>query len=260
MDEQKIKFEDGAAYERMMGGWSRIAGITFLDWVAPGKGLRWIDVGCGNGAFTQLIVERCAPAAVDGVDPSEGQLSFARTRSPSARFKQGDAMTLPFDDKSFDVAVMALVIFFVPEPPKGVAEMARVLRPGGLAAAYAWDIPGGGFPWEPVIAELRALGHKMGGPPNPDASRIEAMRELWSNAGFQDVETREITVQNTYTSFDAFFADCLLIPSIGPAVKSMTAGDVEALKKRVREKLRTDAQGRVTGSARANAAKGRVPT
>lgn len=119
MDEHKIKFEDGAAYERMMGGWSRIAGITFLDWVAPGKGLRWIDVGCGNGAFTQLITERCAPAEVDGVDPSDGQISFARTRSPNARFKQGDAMALPFGDKSFDIATMALVIFFVPEPSKG---------------------------------------------------------------------------------------------------------------------------------------------
>ncbi|HVV63135.1 MAG TPA: methyltransferase domain-containing protein [Pseudolabrys sp.] len=259
MDEHKIKFEDGAAYERMMGGWSRIAGITFLDWVAPGKGLRWIDVGCGNGAFTQLITERCAPAEVDGVDPSDGQISFARTRSPNARFKQGDAMALPFGDKSFDIATMALVIFFVPEPSKGVAEMVRVLRPGGVAAAYAWDIPGGGFPWEPVMSELRALGHKVGGPPQPDASRIETMRQLWTGAGLKDVETREITVQNTYASFDDYFADSLMIPSIGSVMKSMASGDIDALKKRVRAKLRVDAQGRVTGSARANAAKGRVP-
>src|SRR6185437_10612324 len=83
MDEHKIKFEDGAVYERMMGTWSRLAGIAFLDWVALGKGLRWIDVGCGNGAFTELIGERCVPAEVDGVDPSEGQLTFARTRPGS---------------------------------------------------------------------------------------------------------------------------------------------------------------------------------
>ncbi len=47
-----IKFDDGASYERMMGVWSRIAGANFLDWVAPAPGLRWIDIGCGNGAFT----------------------------------------------------------------------------------------------------------------------------------------------------------------------------------------------------------------
>ena len=76
----QIRFDDGAAYERYMGVWSRIAGETFLDWLAPEPGLRWLDVGCGNGAFTELIVARCAPAAVDGIDPSEAQLAFARKR------------------------------------------------------------------------------------------------------------------------------------------------------------------------------------
>ena len=80
MAEQEIRFDDGAAYERMMGIWSRIAGDVFLDWLAPRAGLRWIDVGCGNGAFTELIVARCAPAEVHGIDRSEGQLTFARTR------------------------------------------------------------------------------------------------------------------------------------------------------------------------------------
>ena len=85
------------------------------------------------------------------------------------------------------------------------------------------------------------------------------MRQLWTGAGLKDVETREITVQNTYASFDDYFADSLMIPSIGSVMKSMASGDIDALKKRVRAKLRVDAQGRVTGSARANAAKGRVP-
>ena len=67
MAEPDIRFNDGAAYERMMGVWSRIAGDVFLDWLAPPKGQRWLDVGCGNGAFTELIVERCAPASIDVV-------------------------------------------------------------------------------------------------------------------------------------------------------------------------------------------------
>jgi len=108
----------------MMGIWSRIAGDTFLNWLAPRSGLSWIDVGCGNGAFTELIVARCAPAEVHGIDPSEGQLTFVRTRLAAgvARFHQGDAMALRFPNDSFDAAVMALVIFFVPDPTKGVAE------------------------------------------------------------------------------------------------------------------------------------------
>src|SRR5213592_4288965 len=106
----------------MMGVWSRLAGEVFLEWLAPERALRWIDIGCGSGAFTELLIERCAPAEVQGIDPSEGQLAFARTR-PAARlaqFRQGDAMALPFPGGRFDAAIMALVIFFVPEPAKGV--------------------------------------------------------------------------------------------------------------------------------------------
>src|SRR2546426_6724244 len=93
-----IRFEDGAGYERYMGVWSQLAGESFLDWLAPEPGMRWLDVGCGNGAFTEMLVERCAPASVQGIDPSEGQLAYARTRPAlrAAQFHQGDAMALPF--------------------------------------------------------------------------------------------------------------------------------------------------------------------
>lgn len=76
-DDEKL-FTDGKAYERRMGRWSRIVGEAFLDWLAVPKGLRWLDVGCGNGAFTEVLIARCAPTAVSAIDPSEGQLSYAR--------------------------------------------------------------------------------------------------------------------------------------------------------------------------------------
>src|SRR5258706_984738 len=160
MAELQIRFDDGAAYERMMGIWSRLAGEILLDWLAPLAGLRWIDVGCGNGAFTELVVERCAPAEVQGIDPSEGQLAFARAR-PAARvaeFRQGDAMALPFSADRFDAAVMALVIFFVSDPAKAVAAMARGVCPGGMGVTYVWAVFGGGFPPEPINAEMRSMG------------------------------------------------------------------------------------------------------
>src|SRR4051812_40589678 len=157
MAEPQVRYNDGAGYERYMGVWSRLAGNVFLQWLAPQQGLRWIDIGCGNGAFTELIVERCAPAEVQGVDPSEAQLDFARTRHTAqvAEFRKGDALAVPFPDRRFDVAAMALVIFFVPEPAKGVAELARLVRPGGTVATYIWDMFGGGFPLEPMRAGMQ---------------------------------------------------------------------------------------------------------
>lgn len=102
MATQGIRFTDGASYERMMGTWSRLVGDVFLAWLEPQPRQRWIDVGCGNGAFTELLVERCAPIEVQGIDASEEQLAFARTRPAArlARFQQGNAMALPFPEES----------------------------------------------------------------------------------------------------------------------------------------------------------------
>jgi SAM-dependent methyltransferase len=257
----EIRFDDGAGYERYMGTWSRLVGDTFLSWLAPHAGVRWIDIGCGNGAFTEQIVERCAPAEVQGVDPSEGQLAFARAR-PAARmagFHQGDAAALPFPNDRFDAAVMALVIFFVPIPAKGVAEMVRVVRPGGIVATYAWDMLGGGFPLQPVQGEMRAMGLTPPLPPSVDASRMDALRTLWAGAGLDALETREITVQRTFADFNEFWTICLLGPSIRPMIAGMTSEDVDRLKARVQARLPADAEGRITYAARANAIKGRVP-
>ena len=261
MADPVIRFDDGAAYEKFMGIWSRMAGDVFIDWLKPAQGLRWVDVGCGNGAFTELIVDRCAPAEVQGIDPSEGQLAFARTRPAArlAKFQQGDAMALPFGDKTFDAAVMALVIFFVPEPARGVAELARVTKPGGLVATYAWDIMGGGFPMEPVQAVLREMGEKLVVPPQAQASRLQALRDLWNGAGLEAVETREITVQRTFADFDEFWKIGLLGNSISPILARMTPADAEAVKAKSRARLPANAAGGITYSARANAIKGRVP-
>jgi SAM-dependent methyltransferase len=154
---------------------------------------------------------------------------------------------------------MALVIFFVPDPAKGVAEMARVVRPGGRIAAYAWDILGGGFPLEPMRVEMLAMGVEIPQPPSSDASRIEALRELWRNAGLEGVETREITVRRSFEGFEDFWATSLLSASMGPAAAAIAATDLEQLKARVRARLPADAAGRITCSARANAVTGRMP-
>jgi SAM-dependent methyltransferase len=257
----QIRFDDGAAYERYMGEWSRLAGETFLDWLDPKPGLRWLDVGCGNGAFTEMLVGRCAPASVHGVDPSEGQLAYARTRPASrvAQFRRGDAMALPFPEDTFDAAVMPLVIFFVPDPAKGVAEMARVVCAGGIVTAYAWDMEGGGFPYETLHAEMRAMGVEVPVPPSPGASRVDAMRDLWAGAGLDSVETREITVRRTFDDFDDYWATVLGGPSVGRQLAAMTPDDLALLRARMRELLPADDAGRINHSARANAVKGRVP-
>jgi ubiquinone/menaquinone biosynthesis C-methylase UbiE len=257
---QGIRFEDGDAYDRGMSPWSQLAGQTFLDWLSPRSGMRWLDVGCGTGAFTGLIAERCSPAQVQAVDPSEGQLAIARMRrgAHNVTFHQGDAMALPFEPRRFDAAVMALVIFFVPDPAKGTTEMARVVRPGGWVGAYAWDILGGGFPFEPIWQETRAAGIAPLLPPNPSAGELETLRRLWMAAGLEAVETCEIVVERTFSTFQDYWATSTITGGVRPPLDAMSAGERDKLKARVQARMPADSFGRVTWSARANAVKGRV--
>ena len=253
-------FSDGKTYERMMGRWSKRVGVQFLDWLDPPKGLHWVEVGCGNGAFTEELIARRAPRAVDAIDPSEGQLAFARTRPAAklAQFRIGDAQALPFADNSFDAAAMALVITFVPDPAKAVAEMARVVRPGGLVATYMWDVEGGGLHLAPIGRALKAMGKEYSRI-SETAARRDTMQSLWQSAGLQAVEIRVVHIEVNFTSFDDF-CQSNLVP-VGPAgqvLAKMSPAETEQLKAHLRAQLPIADDGTITYQAFANAVKGRV--
>ena len=261
MTEHDELFSDGAAYERMMGRWSRVAGKSFLDWIELPSRLRCLDVGCGNGAFTEVLIARCAPAFVVGLDPSKQQIAHARQRlgAKAAEFRVGDAQALPFADRSYDAALMALVIAFLPNPARAVAEMARVVRPGGWIATYMWDIAGGGVPVHPLYEALKSIGATPGIQPNPEASRREALQEFWEKAGLQAVETRVIRIPVVFPNFGDFW-DSTTVP-VGPQGKAIAVLLPDAREKRrarLREQLPIAADGRIAYEAFANAVKGRV--
>src|SRR5205085_1531542 len=133
--------------------------------------------------------------------------------------KQGNGMSLPFPDARFDVAAMALVIFFVKDPTKAVAEMVRVVRPGGIVTTYTWDVlEAGGFPPEPIQIEMRAIGVTLLRPQSAEASRMSALQTLWKNAGLEAIDTKQITVERTFSDFEDFWNTTLLGPSIGPTI------------------------------------------
>ncbi len=260
MTAEPIRFNNGATYERFMGVWSQKAGHAFLDWLAPASAWHWLDVGCGNGAFTELLAMRCAPSAIEGIDPSMAQLTFAKQR-PALRdvcFREGDAMALPLTDNSVDAAVMPLVIFFVPDPAKGVAEMVRVVRPGGSVSAYAWDMPGGGFPYAMLQQALRDSGVDVPAPPNMQVSSLDGLTALWKEAGLVDVATHIITVERTFADFDDYWITVQGGPSVSGAFAALGAEVVMAFKARVHGLLPVAADGSITVSARANAVKGCV--
>lgn len=258
---EPIRFNDGAAYERFMGVWSQMVGQNFLNWLGPVAGRRWLDVGCGNGAFTAMANQAWAPKSMTGIDPSEPQLIYARQRDglDGTQWIKGDAMDLPFPADSFDIAVMPLVIFFVPEPAKGVAEMVRVVSNGGWVSAYAWDMEGGGFPYAPLQSTIRKMGFTVPMPPSPQASNLEVLTELWTQGGLSEVEATTFTVTRTFDSFDDYWETIQGGPSVKAQMAAMNPEALSQLQTTMRDLLQPDpATGRIVCSARANAIKGKV--
>jgi SAM-dependent methyltransferase len=255
------KFFDGGGYEKMMGRWSLVAGARFLDFLEPDRNAKWLDVGCGNGAFSELLFQQAGASRVDGIDPSEGLLETARARLGAfdAALVQGDAQSLPYEDNQFDASVMALVINFVPEPPKAVAEMVRTTRPGGSVSAYIWDIEGGGFTMEPIREALKPFGVEAP-VTGPEKATRAYMENLWVTLGLEDVETTRIEVPLHYENFDDFWASNTGIPnSVANAVKQLADSDVETLKTTLRDSLTSAETGSISYMAAINAVKGRVP-
>lgn len=262
MSEATNQFTNAEVYEKLMGRWSRQVGDEFLDWLDAPKGMKWLDVGCGNGAFTERLISRCAPTEVIAIDPSHEQLAYARTRRGTevAKFQSGDAQKLPFAEREFDAAVMALVISFLPDPTQAVTEMVRVVRPGGWVATYMWDSLGNGSPAAPIFAAMKALGIPYSRPPSIAVSQRDALVALWEKAGLKAVEGHAIRTLISYDDFDDFWNSGF--SRVGPLAKTwnkMTPGTREQLQAHLRKTMATSSDGRVTYQVVANAVKGRLP-
>jgi SAM-dependent methyltransferase len=257
----------GATYEMYVGRWSRPVAKEFLAWLAPAPGGAWLDVGCGTGALAQAILAQAAPSRVLGVDASAGFVAHARAHVTDARaaFVVGDAQQLAdvaeVAAATFDAAVSALVLNFVPDPARAVAGMARALRPGGVAAAYVWDYAGEmqllRYFWDAAVAL-----DPDGAGPLDESRRFPLCREdrlaaLFAAAGLADVTTRRLDVPTRFVDFADYWTPFL--GGQGPAptyVAHLAAPARDALAERLRRTLPTAPDGSIALTARAFAVRG----
>jgi SAM-dependent methyltransferase len=254
----------GDEYEPYVGRWSRLVAREFLQWLAAPQGLDWLDVGCGTGALTQAIVDSAAPNSVKGVDPSGGYLEFARQHITNGRasFEIADARALLFDAATFHAAVAGLALNFVPRPAAAVAEMARVVRPGGLVAAYVWDYAGRmelmrRF-WDAVIA-LDPAAAELDEGRRFQFCQPAPLAGLFAEAGLRDVAVRAIDVPTVFRNFDDYWSPFL--GGQGPApgyLMSLIGARRDILRDRIRASLPIADDGAIHLIARAWAVQGRT--
>ncbi len=255
-------WSDGARYERYVGRWSRLVARELLAWLAPAPGQRWLDVGCGAGAITQTILSLAEPRAVIGVDRSEGFIAHARAATPDRRasFMLGDAQALPVESGAYDVVVSGLVLNFVPDPARAVAEMARAARPEGTVAVYVWDYAGQmqfmRFFWDAAIAVDPKARDLDEGPRFP-VCHPEALEGLFSAAGLRDVTTRPIDIPTVFRDFDDYWSPFLGGQGSAPSyLASLDEEPRAAIRERLRATLPIATDGSISLIARVWAARG----
>jgi SAM-dependent methyltransferase len=253
---------EGEAYEAFIGRWSRPVARRFVDSLALPPGLRWLDVGCGTGALTAAVLERADPEQVTGLDTSDGFLRAARglVGDERATFVPGDAEDLPVADGCVDVVVCGLALNFVPDPVRATAGFARVLGPGGVAAAYVWDY-GVGMGmlrhfWDAAVT-LDPAASELDERTRFPLSRPGALQDLWSGAGLTDVSVEAVEIPTVFADLADYWVPFL--GGQGPApgyVTSLSPRRRTALHDLLADTLPVATDGTIPLTARAWAVRG----
>jgi SAM-dependent methyltransferase len=257
-------WENGNPYERYVGRWSRQVAPRFLDWLKVGAGRRWLDIGCGTGALCAAILDRCAPASVVGVEPSEGFVAAAVANlGGRADLKQGSATSIPLQDSSVDVVVSGLVLNFVPDLSAALAEMRRVSAADGTIAAYVWDYAGGmqlmRHFWDAAVDLDPAAAAYDEGLRFP-ICRPDALAQLFTEAGLSDVVVAAIDIATPFEDFGAYWQP--FEGGQGPApAYAMALGEEQRtrLREAIWERLPIEPDGSIRLTARAWAVRGLAP-
>jgi SAM-dependent methyltransferase len=246
----------GDRYEVYMGRWSRQITPRFLDWLALPGGLDWLDVGCGTGALSAAVLARCNPRSLLAIDPSEGFVATARGTLSDARaeFQVADAQALPLGGASRDAIVSGLVLNFIPDGKKALAEMRRVARAGGTVACYVWDYPGGGVEfvhafWEAATA-LDPAAKDLGEDKRFPKCTPDGLTALATSAGLTQVECIPIEVPTVFGDFGDYWRPFTL--GVGPAPGYCMSLAPEA-RQRLQDRLENSLPRSPDGTIRLNA-------
>jgi ubiquinone/menaquinone biosynthesis C-methylase UbiE len=226
------------AYDRFMGRYSAQLSAQLADFAGVEAGQRVIDVGCGPGALTAELVRRLGADALAAVDPSEPFVEAARARHPGVDVRVAAAEDLPFPDDAFDAALAQLVVHFMADPVAGLAEMARVTRPGGTVAACVWDLAGGRAPISPFWQAARELDPDVTDESERAGAREGRLAELFAAARLRVVDEAELSATVEYETFEEWWHPYTL--GVGPAgahVRSLDDQQLAELRERCRQVL-----------------------
>ena len=252
----------GIAYEKFMGRWSTLVAQRFLSWLAIAPARSWLDVGCGTGSLTKLILETYQPNEIVSIDSSIDFIAHAQRSITDlhVHFSVGLAQSLDLDENSIDAVVSGLVLNFVPQPEAAILEMLRVTKPGGKIGIFVWDYASGmqmlRYFWDAAV-ELDNNAKKFDEGIRFPLCQEEQLVSLLQAVGCKQVEATAFEVKTVFEDFDDYWQPFL--GNVGPApsyTMSLNESDRQKLADKLRNSLPIDHNGSISLTARAWAVKG----
>jgi len=260
--DMKDSWQSGNAYDQFMGRWSAFVTPKFLSWLAVPPAVRWLEVGCGTGSITRLILETYNPRDIIAVDSSGEFISYAQQQvnTSSVRFMAGLAQSLALRSSSCDAVVSGLLLNFVPQPAVALSEMRRVTKPGGKIGVFVWDYAAGMAMlrhfWDAAVElDKNALEFDEGRRfPICQERPLEA---LFRESGMKQIETTAVQITTRFENFDDYWQPFL--GGVGPApsyTMNLTQANRKELEEKLRQSLPINKDGSISLLARAWAVKG----
>lgn len=246
METQRWQVETSAAqlYEdwlvpALMHPWAP----RLLDAARVGPGQRVLDVACGTGIVARLARKRVGPyGSVTGLDLNPEMLGVADQLVPDIDWQQGDAADLPFLEGRFERVLCQFGLMFFPDRVRALAEMHRVLEPGGIAGVATW---GAIEDYPPYLAQAR-IAREFAGQEAEDIVRspfalpdLDEVAELLRDAGFVSVEARRLAGESTYPDPEAFNAAEVDATPLGAHLHAIGGGTYGRLVRAMRDWLTT---------------------
>jgi SAM-dependent methyltransferase len=193
-DPEAVRAFERAGWQKAARGYSatfaRASGEfvePLLDAAAIGRGRQILDLCCGPGIVTAAAARRGAIAA--GLDFAPAMLAEAREANPGVAFHEGDAEATALPAASFDAVASNFGIHHAPRPDRALAEVCRLLRPGGRIAFTAWASPADNIAWQLLFDAVRLHGDPGAAKAPPSGGGVdsaETVLGLLSAAGFGD--------------------------------------------------------------------------
>jgi SAM-dependent methyltransferase len=242
LNRSKESWDNTQGYEMYVGRWSRLLSLDFVNWLKAHTAQKWMELGCGTGALTQAITEKCAPSYLLAMDKSKTYLTKAKENvtHDSVSFLRADLDSF-LSEEEFDHVTSGLVLNFLPHMEKTLRSLTGNLKKGGQMSAFVWDYGGHYQPmrhfWD-AAKDVNAIAKDFDTGIKFEICRKDKLINLFESLGLTNVAFTNLERIATFQNFDDYWLPIASAQgSVTEFISMLTEKEKDNLKETIRSRL-----------------------